>query len=83
MREITATEAARNFADVLDAVEHRHESFRISRGGRPVARLEPVEAASGRAVKDLLQRHAPDPGWVEELAGIRALLRAEERDWHA
>lgn len=83
MRDITATEAARNFSDVLDAVEHGHETFRISRGGRPVARLVPAEAASGRAAKDLLLRHAPDEGWLRELAAMRSLLVTEERDWNA
>lgn len=82
MKDISATEAARNFSDVLDAVEHGHESFRISRGGRPVARLEPAEAASGRAAKDLLLRHPPDEGWLRDLAEIRSLLVTEERDWN-
>ena len=82
MKDITATEAARNFSDVLDAVEHGHESFRISRGGRPVARLVPAEAASGRAAKDLLLRHEPDEGWAQELAEIRSLLVTEERNWN-
>lgn len=82
MKDITATEAARNFSDVLDAVEHEHESFRISRGGRPVARLVPAEAASGRVAKDLLLRHRPDDRWASELAEIRSLLVTEERDWN-
>jgi prevent-host-death family protein len=81
MKEISATEAARRFSDVLDAVEHGHETFRISRGGRPVARLVPTEAASGRSAKDLLLRHTPDDRWASELAEIRALLVTEERDW--
>ena len=83
MKDISATEAARNFSNVLDAVEHGRESFRINRGGRPVARLVPAEAASGRAAKDLLLRHRPDAGWIQELAEIRSLLVTEERDWNA
>ena len=83
MKDITATEAARNFSNMLDSVEHGHESFRISRGGRPVARLVPAEAASGRAAKDLLLRHSPDERWARELAEIRSLLMTEERDWNA
>jgi len=83
VKDISATEAARHLSDVLDAVEHGHESFRISRGGRPVARLVPTEAASGRAAKDLLLRHRPDEGWAQELAEIRSLLVTEERDWNA
>lgn len=81
MKEISATEAARNFSDLLDAVEHGHESFRVTRGGRAVARIAPVEAASGRAVKDLLERRSADPAWAAELADLRSMLVTEERDW--
>jgi prevent-host-death family protein len=83
VKDISATEAARNFSEVLDAVEHGRESFRVTRGGRAVARLVPAEAASGRAAKDLLGRHRPDAGWATDLAQVRALLVTEERDWTA
>lgn len=83
VKDISATDAARNFSDVLDAVEHGHESFRVTRGGRAVARLLPAEAASGRAAKDLLLRHRPDASWAGDLAEIRSLLVTEERDWNA
>jgi len=82
VKDITATEAARTFSDVLDAVEHGHESFRISRGGKPVARLVPAEVASGRAAKDLLLRHRPDDRLASDLAGVHSLLVTEERDWN-
>jgi prevent-host-death family protein len=81
VKDISATEAARNLSDVLDAVEHRHESFRVLRGGRAVARLVPTESASGSSAKELLRRHTPDPAWGEDLAEIRALLVAEDRAW--
>lgn len=81
MKDVSATDAARNFSDLLDAVEHGHESFRVTRSGRAVARIVPAEAASGRAAKDLLDRHVPDPRWTEDLAELRSLLVAEERDW--
>jgi len=83
MKEISATEAARNFSDVLDAVEHGHESFRLTRGGRSIARLVPAEAASGRTAKDVLLRHRPDEAWADDLAEVRSLLVTEERDWNA
>lgn len=81
MKDISATEAARNFSGVLDAVEHGHESFRVLRGGRAVARLVPVEAASGRATKELLARRRPDRDWANDLAEMRALLVTEDRGW--
>lgn len=83
MKDISATEAARNFSDLLDAVEHGRESFRVTRSGRPVARIAPAEAASGRTVKDLLHRNVPDPGWAGDLAELRSMLVTEERDWTA
>jgi prevent-host-death family protein len=82
VRDISATEIARNLSEVLDAVEHSHESFRVTRGGRPIARLVPAEAASGRAAKDLLLRHTADDAWGSELAEIRSLLVAEDRRWN-
>jgi prevent-host-death family protein len=81
VKEISATDAARNFSDLLDAVEHDHQSFQVTRGGRAVARIAPLEAASGRAVKDLLHRPAADPGWAEDLAELRSMLVTEDRDW--
>jgi prevent-host-death family protein len=81
MKDISATDAARNFSDLLDAVEHGRESYRVTRGGRAVARIAPVEAASGRAVKELLARKEADPGWAADLAELRSMLVTEERDW--
>lgn len=68
MPEISATEAARNFADLLDAVEHRGERFTIVRRGRPVAHLEPVRRGRGKDVKELLGASKPDDAWADTLA---------------
>ena len=61
LTEITATEAVREFADILDAVEHRGEHFRIARRGRPIALLSPVSdktAAAGTGKPGWLQRRS-------------------------
>lgn len=79
MPEVTATEASRRFADLLDGVEHRGESYTIVRRGRVVAQLEPAHSASGSDVKALLRRHPPDPAWSRELAELRADVTIEER----
>lgn len=79
MPEVTATEASRRFADLLDAVEHRGERFTIVRRGRVVAQLEPAHTASGSDLKALLGRHHPDGDWAGEVAALRADLVAEER----
>jgi prevent-host-death family protein len=75
MRDMTATEAARGFAELLDAVEHRGESFRIVRRGRTVALVVPPRTFGRDELLDMLARHRPDPGWVHELAQLRALVR--------
>lgn len=79
MAEISATDAARNFADLLDAVEHRGEHFTITRRGRIVAQLEPVRAGRGVDVKRLLAAHPPDDDWVVDLASLRALAVPQDR----
>jgi prevent-host-death family protein len=79
MPEITATEASRSFADLLDAVEHRGESFVIVRRGKVIAQLEPARVASGARAKDVLRRHRIDPAWGEEVTELRSQLVTEER----
>lgn len=81
MRSVTATEAARNFADVLDAVESRGETFLVVRRGRAVARIGPADAGRGAAVKDVLRAAPRDAAWVEELRRMRAALQIEDRHW--
>ncbi len=83
MKHVTATEAARRFSELLDAVENRRESFMVVRHGRAVARIEPAVAANGRAVKEFLRTHRPDRKWIEELRELRAGLTVEERRWSA
>jgi prevent-host-death family protein len=81
MRRVTATEAARRFSDVLDAVERRGETFVIERRGRAVASIGPAAALSGRRLKDLLRVHRVDRAWSNELRELRAGLAPEERHW--
>jgi prevent-host-death family protein len=81
MKDVTATDAARHFSDLLDAVEHAGESFTVTRSGRVVARIVPAEGAAGRAAKDLLLRHRPDARWRDDLAAVRAHLFPEDRNW--
>lgn len=79
MPDITATEAARHFADLLDGVEHRGEHYTIVRRGKAVAHLEPVSSGRGADVKALLRRHRPDTAWSKELTDLRGLLEIEHR----
>lgn len=79
MDELTATEAARRFSDLLDAVEHRGDSFVISRKGRAVAVVSPARPRSGKALKLFLREHPPDEAWERELGEMREMLFVEER----
>lgn len=81
MREISATEAARRFSEVLDAVEHRGESFVIRRKGRAVARLEPAGTCTWGELRDILRKTPVDKDWAEDLRELRSLLTIEERRW--
>jgi antitoxin (DNA-binding transcriptional repressor) of toxin-antitoxin stability system len=41
-RVLSATEASRNFSEILNRVKYRGESFTLERGGEPVAELRPA-----------------------------------------
>jgi prevent-host-death family protein len=56
VKSLSATEAARRFSDLLDAVENRGETFVVVRRGQPVARIGPPAGGAGRSVKELLRR---------------------------
>ena len=79
MTEVSATDAARNFSDILDAVEHRGELFTIVRRGKVIAQLAPVSTGSGRDVKAMLRRHRPDLNFARDVAAVRELLEIETR----
>lgn len=79
MSEVTATEAARKFADLLDAVEHHGERYTITRRGKAVAHIEPVTRGRGADTKALLRRHRPDARWAHDLGEIRDLIEVENR----
>jgi antitoxin (DNA-binding transcriptional repressor) of toxin-antitoxin stability system len=82
MRRLTATEAARRFSDLLDAVERSGETFIVERRGRAIASIAPAAALSGRTLKELLRSHPADRRWPEELRELRAGLVPEERHWN-
>ncbi|MGV9772433.1 type II toxin-antitoxin system Phd/YefM family antitoxin [Streptosporangium sp. NPDC003464] len=57
MKVMTATEASRSFATVLDEAE-RGETIMVTRGGKQIAMIGPAPAAPGRMVKAFLTRSA-------------------------
>jgi prevent-host-death family protein len=79
MTEISATAAARNFAELLDAVEFKGQRITIVRRGRAIAHIEPVTNGHGKEVKTLLKRNSADAAWKSSLKKTRDLVVAEDR----
>lgn len=75
---VTATEAARRFADVLDAVEHAGESFTIVRRGSVVARLVPAGRPTGAELLTFLRDHPADASFAQDVRAARSLLTVED-----
>jgi prevent-host-death family protein len=71
MSEISATDASKRFADLLDAVEHRGETFTVVRRGRVVATIAPARHATGADLRRILAEHPPDSKWADDLAELR------------
>ena len=68
---VTATEAARTFADLVNRVRYRGESFVVERAGEPVCRISPA-AAPRRTLADLVRvlqtLPKPDREYLDEVA---------------
>ena len=86
MIAVTATQAARNFANILDQVE-RGETIVITRDGVPVGRLTPERRTSAERLKAALRDNPADEGFADDLeeahAGLRATFTDEVRGWPA
>jgi prevent-host-death family protein len=83
MKQLSATDAARRFSDVLDSVESEGETFVIVRRGRTVATIGPAIAGTGRALKDALSEHRPDAEWAGQLQKLRDAVGPGTDPWHA
>lgn len=80
MRTMTATEASRNFSDLLDAIE-RGETVTITRGHHPVAEIAPARRRTGADLRAALADiEPPDDRFAEEITGALAVLTTEETD---
>ena len=80
MRTITATEASRNFSDLLDAIE-RGETVTITRGHHVVAEMRPARRRTGADLRAALEDiPPPDERFAADIAGAVALLTSEGTD---
>lgn len=81
MREVTASEASRNFSAVLDSVE-RGEIIVVTRAGRRVASIAPTPVATGAALNAVLTRWsgaaALDDDFAESIDTARAAASTED-----
>ena len=83
LQTMTATEVARNFSRVLDALEHGEEEVGITRNQHYVARLVP-EARAMTAIEvfgDLCGILPPEEGrlWLDDIEKLRGEMVAEPR----
>ena len=76
-KKVVVSEAVRNFADYINRVAYRGESFTLIRGNKPVAELAPV--VSGRRLGDLPYLLASLPRLSDADAGAFAADMAEAR----
>ncbi|MFB6980226.1 type II toxin-antitoxin system Phd/YefM family antitoxin [Streptomyces scopuliridis] len=76
---MTATEASRNFAGVLDMAEHG-ETIVVTRGGRRLAIISRAPTANGADLADLLDRFVGtlDESFGDDALGTRDLLTTED-----
>ena len=87
MPHVTVTQVARHFAEYVNRVAYRRESFTLVRGKTPLAELRPLPAGTRlgelAALLDSLPRLSPSEAadFAADLEAARAdLSQAEERE---
>jgi prevent-host-death family protein len=81
LKQLSATEAARRFSELLDRVEQGGESYVVVRHGRAVATIGPAGGGTGKALKEALRVNRPDPEWAKELDELRESLGQVADPW--
>jgi prevent-host-death family protein len=80
VRILTATEASRSFAALLDEAE-RGGTIVVTRGGRRIATIGPAVAANGRAVRELLETAKIDKEFASDIRSAREAAVAKAPAW--
>jgi prevent-host-death family protein len=70
VRTVTATEASRSFAALLDEAE-RGQTVVVTRGGRRIASIGPANASNGAEVIALLASNAVDEDFAADVLAAR------------
>ncbi len=81
MRTVTATEASRSFAALLDEVE-RGETVVVTREGKRIASIGPASTGNGAEVLAMLAKGV-DPSFADDVACARTLVTMEGPVWPA
>ena len=81
MRTVTATEASRSFAALLDEVE-RGETVVVTRGGKRIASIGPASVGNGADVLALLT-HDVDEDFAADVVAARDAVTSEGPAWPA
>ena len=89
MERISATQAARQFSDLLNRVAYQGQSFEVERGNKVVARLAPADSpVRGIPIKDLNRLFAELPtlgedaaAFADDIAAVRQSLPPESDPW--
>jgi prevent-host-death family protein len=82
MKTMTATEASRNFSDLLDLVE-RGETVRITRGSELIAEVGPARRRTGadlEAALDAADLPPLDDDFERDIADVLALVTDKGSD---
>ena len=81
LKQLSATDAARRFSELLDRVERNGESVVIVRHGRAVATIGPAGVGTGKALKEALRAHVPDPDLADEVRELREFVGPAQDRW--
>ena len=81
MSEVPAEELIERASELLEAVEHRGESFTVTRNGEPIARIEPTRelAKAPENLKTIFRRQPSDPKLAEEVRALQSMVAGEEQ----
>ncbi len=82
MKMMTATEASRSFAALLNEVE-RGDTIVVTRGGRRIATIGPATTGNGAAVATLLDSASVDVDFAADVLAAREAVVSEAPAWPA
>ena len=89
MSDVTVTQVARNFAEYVNRVAYRRESFTLLRGKKPLAELRPLPAGARLSelpalLASLPRLTAAEAGdFTEDLAASRSELGEAGDAWQS